>query len=187
MEAPQRMKPRRSKSSKRSRLPQVPLPPLGTPERIEAIRDAHTRRQLLLRRRCDIQQALQDDANEPATFPVVRGNGHLAGRVIVDPERIFVDLDAETPAAREQRLSIKVDTVSTKVDRYATNPKKIKFCSKLRILRRRAGLSVWMAARLAGITRQGWHRLESGKAQPRLVTVGQIARALNVQPGELVG
>ena len=59
--------------------------------------------------------------------------------------------------------------------------------SKLKIARRRSGLSLQRLAELAGVSKLTVIRVESGKTNPRYGTLERLAMALKVEPDELLG
>jgi transcriptional regulator with XRE-family HTH domain len=59
--------------------------------------------------------------------------------------------------------------------------------TKIKELREERGLSTRVFARMAGISTETLYRVEHGKRQPSLATLGKIARALGVDPRELLG
>ncbi len=58
---------------------------------------------------------------------------------------------------------------------------------KLREIREAQGMSQRRLAGLAGITQAALFRLETGETDPRLSTLRQIAKALGVTVGEIIG
>ena len=58
---------------------------------------------------------------------------------------------------------------------------------RLREIREAQGMSQRWLADLAGITQAALFRLETGETDPRLSTLRQIAKALGVTVGEIIG
>ena len=58
---------------------------------------------------------------------------------------------------------------------------------RLREIRESKYLSQRMLAELSGVSRPTIARLEGGDEDARYVTMWKLAKALNVEPGELVG
>ena len=58
---------------------------------------------------------------------------------------------------------------------------------RLREIREAQGMSQRRLADLAGITQAALFRLETGETDPRLSTLRQIAKALGVTVGEIIG
>jgi HTH-type transcriptional repressor of puuD len=58
---------------------------------------------------------------------------------------------------------------------------------RLREIRETQGMSQRRLAALAGITQAALFRLETGETDPRLSTLRQIAKALGVTVGEIIG
>ena len=58
---------------------------------------------------------------------------------------------------------------------------------RLREIRETQGMSQRWLADLAGITQAALFRLETGETDPRLSTLRQIAKALGVTVGEIIG
>lgn len=61
------------------------------------------------------------------------------------------------------------------------------FGQRLRTAREKAGISRTRLAAAAGLDRSAMGLLERGARQPRLDTIVALARALGVDPAELVG
>ncbi len=57
---------------------------------------------------------------------------------------------------------------------------------KLREMRLARGLSVRGLAKEAGVSTETVYSVEHGKRQPNLTTLGKLARALGVNPGDLL-
>ncbi len=60
------------------------------------------------------------------------------------------------------------------------------FAANLRLLRKTAGMSLDDVADAYGCTRSWISRLESGSREPKLTVIVRLARALNVEPGDLM-
>jgi len=58
---------------------------------------------------------------------------------------------------------------------------------KLRAVRESRFLTQGDLAERSGVSRQTINRIEQGEIEPRFKTVRQLAEALGVEPGELVG
>ena len=58
--------------------------------------------------------------------------------------------------------------------------------TKIREFREKRGLSVRGLAREAGVSTETVYSVEHGKRQPSLTTLGKIARALEVDPRDLL-
>lgn len=57
---------------------------------------------------------------------------------------------------------------------------------KLKIERARAGLTVDGLAKKSNVDSQTISRIENGKTEPRVSTLGRIAKALNIDVEELI-
>lgn len=60
------------------------------------------------------------------------------------------------------------------------------FARKLKVARLKMGMSMQKAAKLAGVQLNSWWRWESGKHMPRMELLAKIAKALKIQPEDLV-
>lgn len=58
---------------------------------------------------------------------------------------------------------------------------------RLKALRIRRALTQEELAQIAGLSKNAVNRLEVGKAEPRMSTLRKLAKALNVDPSELIG
>ncbi len=58
--------------------------------------------------------------------------------------------------------------------------------TKIKELREARGLSVRGLAREAGVSTETVYSVEHGKRQPSMKTLGKLARALEVDPGDLL-
>ena len=174
MDRPKRRKPRAQAQSKRKHRAKNPLPPVGTVERLEMLRQRHALRQAELGKRR--QDSLDELAFGPATLPIVERNGSVIGRVQIDERAVLVEADEKVD---ELDLPTKVG-MPTQVAKQPTHLEKLSISSRICLLRKRRGLSVWMAATSVGISREAWRKLEAGINRPSAGTAIRVARLFDV-------
>lgn len=177
MERPKRRKACAPPKAKRQHRAKNPLPPVGTEERIIMLRERHRLRQETLRRKRD---KVEDLAAGPATYPIVECNGWAIGRVQVDERTVLAQVDTEEKAKKTAKLGHVVHTVGHACPSLPTNLEKLSISSRILLLRQNAGLSVWTAAKLIGMSRRNWHKLEAGSSSPGAGTAIRMATLFNV-------
>jgi len=67
-----------------------------------------------------------------------------------------------------------------------TSPLKERFTARLRMVRAERGLSQENVAALLGISPTGYAKIERGENEPTLARIEEIAKALNVEVGDLL-
>jgi transcriptional regulator with XRE-family HTH domain len=67
-----------------------------------------------------------------------------------------------------------------------TETLRCRFGENLRALREQGGLSMGEVSRRSGVSRSEISRLEAGLREPRLTTIVQLARALDIEEVDLI-
>src|SRR5262249_24586609 len=136
-----------------------PLPPIGTEERLQVLRKLHRARQETLMR----PPTLLDDGDDQASYPVCLRNGWMAGRGPGDERTVLAKVDRDDHSSG-RRSAPRADVDVSQLGRLSLQ-------ARIYLLRKRAGLSLGAAAKLAGMTRTKWARLELAPCDPTIGTL----------------
>ncbi len=177
MERSPRRKACAPEQAKRKHRAKNPIPEFGTPERIEYLRNHYQEFQEKLQKKKD---SLDDLAFGPATYPIVLKNGSVAGRVEADERSVLCERDAEKEKRPIPKKESAPSTVESRLSAKVQNLEKLSISSRIFLLRKHAGWSIWAAAKMARLSRQAWGALEKGRSKPSAGTAIRIAKLFNV-------